>query len=50
MTIVAKPIGRGNWSPLRLVYAGPQMAPFTARIGETFTVAGVTWRVCRVEA
>ena len=50
MTVLCKPIGRGNWSPLRLQYAGPQMAPFVVRVGEKFTLAGVVWRVCEVTA
>lgn len=49
MTIVAVPIGPGNWAEMRLSYRGPQSAPFLARVGELFTVAGVTWRVKRVE-
>lgn len=50
MTVVAKPVGRGRWTPLRLIYAGPQMAPFVVRVGERFQLAGITWRVCAVEA
>ena len=50
MTVIAKPVGPGNWAPLTLRYRGPQMAPFVVRIGERFDLAGVTWRVCRVIA
>lgn len=50
MTVICKPLGRGNWAPLRLQYAGPQMAPFVVRVGETFNLAGVVWRVCEVTA
>ena len=49
MTIVAVPVGRGKWTEMRLSYTGPQSAPFLARVGEVFTVAGVTWRIKRVE-
>jgi hypothetical protein len=49
MTLVCVPIGRGKWAEMRLSYRGPQSAPFLARVGERFTVAGVTWRIKRVE-
>jgi hypothetical protein len=49
MTLVLVPIGPGNWREARMSYTGPQSAPFLARVGERFTVAGVTWRVRRVE-
>lgn len=48
MTVIAKPIGPGNWAPLRLTYTGPQMAPFVVRIGERFELAGLVWRVCEI--
>jgi hypothetical protein len=49
VTIFAVPVGRGRRAEMRLSYRGPQSAPFLARVGEVFTVAGVTWRVRRVE-
>jgi hypothetical protein len=49
VTVVAVPIGRGNWSTLRLQYAGPQLAPFTCRVGERFQLGGITWRVRAIE-
>lgn len=49
MTLVCVPVGRGNWAVLRLQYEGPQTAPFLAKVGEQFTVAGVTWRVRSIE-
>ncbi len=48
--IVCKPIGRGNWRPILLQYAGPQLAPFTVSVGETFTMGALVWRVCEVRA
>jgi hypothetical protein len=50
VTVLCKPIGRGNWAPLRLLYEGPQMAPFVVRVGEVFLLAGISWRVCEVTA
>lgn len=49
MTLVAVPVGRGRWAPMRLTYAGPQAAPFVARVGETFQLLGLTWRVRSIE-
>ena len=48
MIVVCKPIGPGNWTPMLLEYAGPQLAPFTVAVGERFTLGTVTWRVCEV--
>lgn len=50
MTIICVPVGRGRWAEARISYAGPQTAPLLARVGEVFTLAGVRWRVRRVEA
>ncbi len=49
MTVVCVPAGRGKWAPMCLTYTGPQMAPFTARVGERFTLGGVLWRVRSIE-
>ena len=49
MTLICVPVGRGNWAPMRLTYDGRQASPLLARVGEQFTVAGVTWRVRSVE-
>lgn len=48
MTVICKPCGRGRWNALTLIYAGPQMAPFTCAVGERFSLGGVLWRVCQV--
>lgn len=50
MTIVAKPVGPGNWTPMLLTYAGPQLAPFTVVVGERFTLGERLWRICEVRA
>jgi len=49
MTLVCIPIGPGNWAEARFSYSGPQTAPFLVRVGQVFALAGVTWRVRRVE-
>ena len=48
MTVVVKPVGRGRWNVMTLVYAGPQLAPFTVAFGERFTLGALVWRVCEV--
>jgi hypothetical protein len=48
MSVICKPVGRGNWSPMVLEYGGPQLAPFTCSVGEQFSLGGVLWRVCEV--
>lgn len=50
MIVICKPIGPGNWAPLRLEYIGPQLVPFVVDVGANFVLAGITWRVCRVLA
>lgn len=49
MTLIAKPVGRGNFTALRVVYPGPQLPPPLVCVGHLFTLCGVTWRVLRVE-
>lgn len=48
MTVILKPVGRGNWAPLRIVYSGAQVLPLFVKPGDRMTFAGVTWRVHRV--
>lgn len=48
MIILAKPVGRGKWHPLRLEYSGPQTAPMLVVVGTTFELGGVKWRVYAV--
>lgn len=49
MVLICVHVGRGRWTPMRLHYDGPQAAPFTARVGEQFSLLGLTWRVKSVE-
>jgi hypothetical protein len=48
MTVILKPPGRGNWSPLRLDYTGPQVLPLVVHVGMQIVLAGVVFRVCEV--
>lgn len=46
--VICKPVGRGRWNSMTLVYDGPQLAPFTVAVGERFTLGTVLWRVHEV--
>lgn len=48
MTVIVKPIGRGNWETLTLVVTGSRAQPLVVTVGETFDLGGVTWRVIEV--
>jgi len=48
LTVIVKPIGRGNWETLTLVVTGSRAQPFVVTVGETFDLGGVTWRVIEV--
>lgn len=48
MIIFAKPSGRGNWRQIALSIEGPRAQPLLVKIGDHFTLAGITWRICGV--
>lgn len=54
MTLTCKPVGRGNWAPLKITIEGKHSAVFSHmwgfKVGQTFTLANITWRVCAIEA
>lgn len=52
MTITIKPAGRGNWGALTLRVSGSRASylPFAMQVGDTFEMAGITWRVCAIKA
>lgn len=50
MTLVIRPVGRGNWRPVRMTIDDPQRAgPMLVQPGARFELGGVVWRVVRVE-
>ncbi len=49
MTLVLVPVGRGNYAEARVRYTGRQTHPLLVRIGERVQMAGVLWRIKRVE-
>ena len=48
--LVLKPRGRGNWSTLELRIDGSRAQPLLFRVGESITLAGVVYRICKVAA
>lgn len=48
LTLILKPKGRGSWSPLTVTLDGPRACPLLIRAGQTITLGGVCFRICRV--
>lgn len=48
MTVILKPTGRGNWTPMRLHYDGQHLVPLFVRVGAVLDFGGLKWRVCQV--
>lgn len=48
MTLILKPIGRGNWRPATLEITGEREKPLLVRVGERMEFLGITWRVAEV--
>lgn len=45
---ILKPKGRGNWSTVDMVISGALARPLLFQVGQTFTLGGVVWRICRI--
>lgn len=50
MTLILKPKGRGNWSPITIEVTGRRALPLLIQRGQTMTLGGLVWRICRVIA
>lgn len=48
MTLLCKPVGRGNWHTLQLSVTGSRAQPMLVKVGDRFPLAGIVYRVCRV--
>lgn len=48
MMLICRPVGRGNWRTAQFTVTGDRAQPLLVKVGERFTVAGVTWRVVKV--
>lgn len=49
MILVCRPKGRGNWATTVFAIEGAHVSPMLVRVGTTFTLGGIVWRICRVE-
>lgn len=49
MTIVLKPVGRGNWSPTTLRLVGHHHLPLLVQVGARFELGGIVFRICEVK-
>ena len=46
--LILRPVGRGNWKTAQLSVDGDRAQPLLVKVGDKFTLAGVTWRVVKV--
>lgn len=46
--LILRPTGRGNWKTAQLCVDGDRAQPLLVKVGDKFTLAGVTWRVVKV--
>lgn len=49
MTLILKPRGRGNWRSVLVTVTGAHVLPMLVRAGQTFSLGGVTFRICEVK-
>lgn len=49
MTIICRPIGRGNWRTIRFDVDGGLFGLLgMVRVNDRFQLGGITWRVCAI--
>jgi hypothetical protein len=47
--IVCRPKGRGNWAPTIFAIEGGHISAWVVRVGDTFVLGDVTFRIVRIE-
>lgn len=50
MTLVLKPLGRGNWATLRMTLEGSRAQALLFQVGAIIVLAGLRYRICKVTA
>lgn len=50
MTLILRPLGRGNWRTTRMQIDGGHALPLPFRVGQLLPMGGVTFRICEVIA
>ena len=48
MTLILRPIGRGNWRPVPWLLDEARLPPMLIKVGDRFTLGGLEWRVSKV--
>jgi hypothetical protein len=48
LTLVLRPVGRGNWKPLVLAIESERVLPLLVRVGDRLPLGGVTYRISKV--
>lgn len=48
MTLILRPIGRGNWRITRVTIDSKHCAPFFFQVGQELRMGLVTFRICEV--
>jgi hypothetical protein len=48
VTLVCRPIGRGNWRVLTVTVSDKRAGPLLVKPGHRFDLGGITYRVCEV--
>ena len=48
MTLILRPIGRGNWRPTRMHIDSGHALPLLFRVGQRLPLGGVVFRICEV--
>lgn len=46
MTLICRPVGRGNWATMNITSPAGMMG--LVNVGDRFELGGITWRVCEV--
>lgn len=46
--LILKPKGRGNWRSVDVVISGHQALPLLFQVGQTISMGGLVWRICRI--
>lgn len=50
MTLILRPVGRGNWRTTRMQIDGGHALPMLFRVGQVLPLGGVVFRICEVIA
>lgn len=48
MTLILRPVGRGNWTATTLRLEGHHHLPLLVKVGTRLDLGGVTFRICEV--